>query len=83
LDLDLNSILKKAKDHKMTITYIPMDEGTLRETSGILRNVTDDTIHLQIGNDFGEKVDFYLNRRACVLLSLMIEGKEVESKDQN
>ena len=72
---ELEGILKQLLGHKVTLHYTPHEENEMRETSGILRQVTKNMIHLTIYNSYGEKVEFYLNRHACTLHSIADEGK--------
>jgi len=71
---DIDDILNKLINHKIEINFTQHYTSTLRSTSGILKQVTPDTIHMLLYNTYGEPEQYYLNRRSCVLLSIIDEG---------
>lgn len=73
--MDINSILKKCVGNKVGITFYASEEGKLREIEGILLNVTEQVITLEMYDHFGQKDLYYLNRHSCVLHAVVDEGK--------
>jgi len=73
--MNLEDILKKVVGHKVTLTFVHREEPTLRETTGILKDFDQNMIHMIVYNNFGEKENYYMNRHACTLLSVIEEGK--------
>jgi len=74
--MNLDNVLKKMIRHKVTLHYTQHEEPEMRETSGILVDFNRDMIHLEIFNDFGEPQEYYLNRHARTLVSIIDEGEE-------
>jgi len=73
--LNIEDVLEKLVGHKVILHYTPHEENEMRETSGILRSYNKGIIHLTAFNEYGEKVEFYLNRHACTLHSVVDEGE--------
>lgn len=74
--MNINEILESLINHKVTLHYTQHEESTLRETSGILKQVNKDTIQLILFGEYGEPYTYYLNRHSCVLLSISDEGEK-------
>ena len=72
---NIEEILRSLIGHKISIRFTHYQETEMRETFGILVDVTNDIIHMKIYNEFGEQTDYYLNRHACNLHSVSDEGK--------
>ena len=73
--MNIDKVLEKLIGHKVTLHYTQHEEPEMRETSGILRDFNKDVIHMTIFTVYGEKNEWYLNRHACTLLSVIDEGK--------
>jgi len=74
---DLESLLNELIGHKVAISFTPHEESELRETFGILKAVSKEIIHIELYDDYGEKdSDYYLNRHACTLHSIVDHGKK-------
>jgi hypothetical protein len=71
---DLKSLLKSLIGHKLTLTFTVHEEGELRDVQGILKDFDDEFIHLKIFDFYGEVTDYYLNRHACTLHSIVDYG---------
>lgn len=73
-----NNIISKLKSmlgHAIEVSFTHHEEITLRRTSGILMDVTDEYVYLKLYNDFGESTDYYLNRHSCQLVSIVDFGE--------
>jgi len=73
--MDVNSVLKGLKGHKVCLNFTLPEEMRMRQTSGILEGFNESVIHIKSWNSYGEEAIEYLNRRACTLLSVIDEGK--------
>lgn len=74
---EMENILKKLIDHGITISFKPHGES-LRETTGILRKLSEEIIELEIYATAGERETYYLNRRGSTLHSIIDLGKRDE-----
>lgn len=73
----LEETLKKLVGHKISLLYTQHEEGTLRETSGVLLSLNANIIHLQFYNRYGEEDgECYINRHACILHSVEDKGRK-------
>jgi len=73
--LNLDKILEKLKHHKVVLHYLDHN-SEVHEAVGILVDFDKDVIHLEMFNNYGESSEYYLNRYACTLLSIIDEGEE-------
>ena len=73
--MNLDKVLEKLKRHKVALHFISHD-SEIREVVGILVDFDKDMIHLEMFNNYGEPSEYYLNRHACTLLSIIDEGEE-------
>jgi len=64
----IEEALKNVVNHKARLLYIPQIEGTLRETVGVVTDVTKEIIVVKATGNYGTWHKQYINRHACVLL---------------
>ena len=76
MKLDIDSVLNKLMNHKVTISFTPHEEAELRQTSGTLKEISRDIIHLETYDVYGKLDHYYLNRHACTLHSIVDEGEQ-------
>lgn len=69
---NIGDVLKTLIGHKVFISFITQESK--RTANGILKEVSDGIVHLDIYNLCGELEKYYLNRHACTLLSVIDEG---------
>lgn len=74
-------VLKENIGSDLEISYVFLQEGKTLYTRGILREVTDELIvivckHKEHRYSKTERVSYYLNRRSCVLQSVVIYGEQ-------
>jgi len=67
----LNSVI----NHKVRLLYISKMESTLRETNGVVTNVSKEVITMKSTGEFGEWKPQYINRHSCVILSIQDLGE--------
>jgi len=72
-DMKLEKILNGLVGHKITISFIS-EEGNIRNASGILKEINEEVIHIDVYNLYGEIEGYYLNRRVNILISIVDEG---------
>jgi len=72
---ELENVLKKLIGHKLTLSFITNVDGTLRETTGVLRKLSPEIMELKIYTTTGESELYYLNRHVCTLHSVIDLGK--------
>lgn len=72
---DLKSLLSDLINHQVSLSFTLHEEGDLRDSQGILKEFDDDFIHLEMFDDWGYRYDYYLNRHACTLHSIVDYGE--------
>ena len=72
-DMKLEKILNGLVGHKITISFIS-EEGNIRNASGILKEINEEFIHIDVYNLHGKIDKYYLNRRVNILISIVDEG---------
>ena len=73
----LDELLKSLINHKVGITFTQHEEGSLRDTFGVLKDFDKNFIHIELFDDYGEREsDYYLNRCACTLHSIIDYGEK-------
>lgn len=79
-EVELDKLLERLRNHKVLITKIGHEEGEMRDTEGILVDFDKDCIHLRVWDSLGEKTEYYLNRHAAILFSVVDLGISGENK---
>jgi len=74
----IEEALNNAINHRVRLLYVTKMESTLRETDGILKNVTKDVITIKSTGSFGKWRTQYINRHACGLLCIEDWGEYKE-----
>jgi len=69
----IDDILQQLLNRKITINYTQHEEPEMRETSGTLRGVSKDVIWIEMFDAFGRKLNYFMNRHSCTLLSVVEE----------
>ena len=72
---DLKSLLNDLVGHQVSLSFTLHEEGDLRDSEGILKEFDDDFIHLEMFDTWGYRYDYYLNRHACTLHSIVDYGE--------
>jgi len=62
---DLKSLLADLVGHQVSLSFTLHEEGDLRDSQGILKEF----------DDWGYRYDYYLNRHACTLHSIVDYGE--------